>query len=87
MMTTTHAPIYKPVPLATGAGACAAPILSRKKGEVLERKCSVKHCIREDGRREEETRKVGELGFDTLFFVRELCIFFTSICTARWVSG
>ena len=28
MMTTMAAPMYKPVPLATGAGACAAPILT-----------------------------------------------------------
>ena len=28
MMTTMAAPMYKPVPFATGAGACAAPILT-----------------------------------------------------------
>ena len=42
MMTTTAAPMYKPVPLATGAGACAAPILPtsyrRDQGEKQERK-------------------------------------------------
>ena len=78
MMTTTHAPIYKPVPLATGAGACAAPILSRKKGEVKERKCSVKHGTtrgRKDGRREEES--VGERGFVAIMlFFREGVMYF-----------